>query len=498
MTTDNKRASGILLHPTSLPGRFGIGQLGDECFKFIDFLHSSGQTLWQILPFHPTGFTNCPYSTISAFSGNPYLISYDILINEGYLSEDDIPKYNDINPEKVDFGKVYETVYQTLKKAFNNFKNKCSKADSKEFEDFCKEADYWLDDYTLFAALKNNFDGKPWFLWDNDIKFREKKAVQNNRKVLSDEIDFQKFLQFKFFQQWKAVKKYANDRGIKIISDIPLYIAHDSADVWSHPEFFQMDETLNPITKAGVPPDYFSATGQLWGNPLYDWEKLKNSDFEWWIERIKLNIASSDILRFDHFRGFSAYWSVPWQEETAINGRWEKAYGSELFEKVRKLFGNITMIAEDLGLITDDVIKLRDDYGFLGMKILQFAFDSNDKNDFLPHNYNKNSIVYTGALDNDTINGWYDNANENDKNYFCEYSVSDGKNPSWDMIRSAWASVSQYAVTTMQDILSLDSNARMNTPGTVFGNWEWRYKNGDLNEKHINMLKKITDLYQRK
>lgn len=409
-----ERAAGILLHPTSLPGKFGIGQLGKEAYEFVDFLIMAGQKLWQMLPFNPTGYTNCPYSSASAFAGNPYLISYEKLVEEGLLEESELPKEEIFKIERVDFGKVYETVFTTLKKAYIRFKN-IDGIEKVKYEKFCKDERSWLEDYALFSAVKDSFNGKPWFDWEKDIKFRKKEAVEKYKKELCDDIEFHKFMQYEFFKQWIELKNYANMNEIKIICDIPLYIAHDSADVWANPEIFQMDEELTPISKAGVPPDYFSATGQLWGNPLFNWENKRKDGYKWWIERVRLNYKVSDLLRFDHFRGFAGYWAVPWTDETAVNGKWEKGDGAELFQKVREVFGNEIMIAEDLGVITDDVKELRDKNGFFGMKILQFAFDSKDENDFIPHKYCTDSIVYTGALDNDTVKGWADSASKEDR-----------------------------------------------------------------------------------
>ncbi len=492
---DKIRASGILLHPTSLPGKYGIGQLGGECREFIDFLGETGQKLWQILPLNPTGYTNCPYSSISAFAGNPYLISYDELISDKLLTSDDLPECTGFSDDRVDFGKVYETVFSVLKKAFYNFLDRKDKIE--DYNKFCQDEHYWLDDYALFSAIKDSMGGNPWFEWPENVRIREKDTILTLRKTLKDDIEFHKFIQYIFFRQWMKIKEYANLKGVKIISDIPLYIAHDSADVWAHPEIFQMDVSLSPSAQAGVPPDYFSSTGQLWGNPVYNWDELKRSGYEWWIERIKINKEISDILRFDHFRGFSEFWAVPWDHETAVYGEWKKAFGDELFNAVRKEFGDVTMIAEDLGIITDDVKELRDKYGFVGMKILQFGFDSGEDNEFLPHTYHSHSIVYTGSLDNDTVKGWHDKASQDDRNFFDDYVVREYGAPSWDLIRSAWSSVSCFAMTTMQDILENGNSARMNTPGTTFGNWEWRYKNTEITADYKNRLRKITETYKR-
>lgn len=493
-----KRKSGILLHPTSLPGKYGIGTLGDEAFKFVDFLIESGQTLWQILPLNPTGYADCPYSPLSAFAGNPYLIDLETLVSEGYLTTEEIsPLYDSIQPSAVDFGKIYTTKFTILRSAYERFKKNMKGAVGAKYHYFIEDNSYWLDDYSLFMAIKIR-EGKSWFNWDESLKYREPDTLAKVKEELSDEIDFQKFMQYKFFEQWKTLKSYANNNGIKIIGDIPMYVAYDSSDCWANPEVFMMDETLVPTLKAGVPPDYFSATGQLWGNPVFNWEYLKETNFEWWIDRIRINSLTSDILRFDHFRAFSAFWGVPFADPTAQYGSWIKSYGKELFAKSVKEFPNTEMIAEDLGFITPDVEDLRDTFGFKGMKILQFAFDSNDDSDFLPHNYTKNSIVYTGSLDNNTVKGWYDEASEKDREFMIRYTKADSENVSWDIISSAWASVSDYAVTTMQDLFSLGSTSRMNTPGTPSGNWQWRYTSEMITEEIINKLLNITGLYGRR
>lgn len=492
----SNRKAGILLHPTSLPGQYGIGTLGKESYDFVDFLIESDQRLWQLLPMNPTGYADCPYSPLSAFAGNPYLIDLDILISESLLTEGECSPLKEENNGKVDFGKIYTFKFDILKKAFQRFSASMSGTTKAKYEYFLQHNSYWLDDYALFAAIKK-YTSKSWFDWDKELKFREKDALLEISAKLKNEIDFEKFMQYKFFEQWKALKSYANNNGVKIIGDIPMYVAYDSSDCWANPKVFQLDDTLTPFFKAGVPPDYFSATGQLWGNPVFDWNFLKSTDYKWWLDRIRINSETADILRFDHFRAFAEFWAVPFSDDTAEFGHWQAAHGMALFSEAIKLFPNTELIAEDLGLITPDVIALRDTFGLKGMKILQFAFDSKDESDFLPHNYNSNSIVYTGSLDNNTIKGWYDNASEEDKKYMCSYTRSSPDDISWELIRSAYATVSDYAVATMQDVFSLGESSRMNTPGTASGNWQWRYSKNMLTQDIINKLKNITVLYGR-
>lgn len=492
-----KRSSAILLHPTSLPGKQGIGTLGKEAYKFIDFLIQAGQKLWQICPIGPTGYGDSPYASFSAFAGNPFLIDLEDLIEKSYLEESDIEFLKDFSNEKVEYEKVYNTKFNILKKAYEKCKKSKDDIFQEKFENFINNNNYWIEDYAMFMAIKHHFSGKSWEEWDDDIRLREKDAMEKYSMILKDEIDFLKFVQYIFFDQWNRLKTYANNNFIQIIGDIPIYVAMDSSDAWANPEVFLFNEDRKPIAVAGVPPDYFSATGQLWGNPLYNWEYMEKEGFSWWLNRIKLNREIADILRFDHFRGFAAYWAVPAKDNTAINGVWEQAKGYELFEKIVETYGDINMIAEDLGTITPDVLKLRDDFSFPGMKILQFAFDTEEGNNALPHEYIQNTTVYTGSHDNDTIKGWFDNASVKDKEYAKKYINSDGKDIVWDLIRAAWASVSVIAVTNLQDILELGSEARMNTPGTLGGNWEWRYKDGDLTQELVDKLKKITEIYMR-
>ncbi|MFP4365350.1 MAG: 4-alpha-glucanotransferase [Spirochaetia bacterium] len=492
-----ERASGILLHPTSLPGKYGIGDMGKQAYKFVDFLVKSRQKLWQLCPLGPTGYGDSPYQCFSAMAGNPLLISLEDLVLAGIVSEDDLTLPQKFPEEEVDYGPVIGFKYTVLRKAYANFKKKAYSLIHTKFTNFCDHHSAWLEDYTLFMALKNYFNGKPWSRWDDDIRLREPEAIERYKKELEDEIMFHKFLQYIFYDQWLQLRAYANRNYVKLIGDIPIFVSFDSSDAWANPEIFQFNEDRRPIKVAGVPPDYFSATGQLWGNPVYDWDKLEETGFAWWIENIKSKLELYDIIRIDHFRGFAAYWAVPAEEKTAIKGEWVPAKGYELFKTVEKALGGLPIIAEDLGVITPDVEELRDYFKFPGMKILQFAFDSSEENDYLPHNYARNCVVYTGTHDNDTVVGWYDKANEVDKKWATEYVNSNGTDVHWDFIRACWSSVAVMAVTPLQDVLGLGSEARMNTPGTASGNWQWRFTNEQLTDEHAQRLAHLSGLFNR-
>ena len=493
-----ERSSGILLHPTSLPSKYGIGDLGEAAYKFIDFLVKSKQKLWQTLPLGPTGYGDSPYQCFSAFAGNPLLISLEKLVEEGYLSQSDIETDEKFDDNHVDYGRVINFKYALYKKAYENFKNNATLLQKTQFESFCQNEKAWLEDYTLFMACKDHFGGKVWREWEEGIATRDLGAINHYKWQLADPIGFQKFIQFLFFSQWLELKAYANRNYVKLIGDITIFVADDSADAWSNPELFQFDEKGYPIVVAGVPPDYFSATGQLWGNPLYDWEAMQKTDFNWWIDRVSSLLKVADIIRIDHFRGFEAYWAVPYGEPTAINGEWRKAPGHELFNAIKKALGDLPILAEDLGLITPGVIELRDAFGLPGMKILQFAFDSSEENNYIPHSYNPNTVVYTGTHDNDTTLGWYQKASDADKAYVNNYMHTKGDSDIvWDFIRTAWASVSNIALVPMQDLFSLDSSARMNTPGVAAGNWGWRYTEEALTDELANKLRSLTELYGR-
>ena len=494
-----ERSSGILLHPTSLPGKYGIGSLGKEAYKFVDFLKKSNQKLWQIFPLGPTGYGDSPYQCFSSFAGNPYLIDFDLLIEQNLLTEEDLKDVNfGGNEEYIDYGAIYNQKYPLLRKAYENFKANGNKELKEKLETFKTENSSWLDDYSLYISLKNHFNGLPWNEWEDDIRTRKEAAINKYKAELANEIEYHNFIQFLFFTQWNNVKKYANDNGIKIIGDIPIFVAVDSSDAWANPEIFLFDPELKPVKVAGVPPDYFSATGQLWGNPLYDWDKLKELNYKWWVDRVRANLSTCDIIRIDHFRGFEAYWAVPYGDDTAINGQWVKGPGIDLFNKIKEELGELPIIAEDLGLMTQGVIDLRDATGFPGMKILGFAFDSEEENDYLPHTYTKNCVVYTGTHDNDTLIGWFTKAKEKDKQFARDYLNSQtDDNIHWDAIRGAWSSVANMAIAPIQDFLGLGSEARINTPGVASGNWQWRLKDDVLTDELAEKIAKFTKVYSR-
>jgi 4-alpha-glucanotransferase len=494
----NERLSGILLHITSLPGPYGIGTMGKEAFEFVDFLVLSGQKIWQILPLGHTGYGDSPYQCFSAFAGNPLLIDLDKLIEDGLLEESELPNNLVFNDDKVDFGQVFNYKFAVLRKAYERFKTSNNHLRQIQFENFTKKTSFWLEDYAFFMALKNHFGGKSWAQWERQVKTREPEALTRYRQHLADEIDFYCFLQFVFDHQWQELKSYANLNDIKIIGDIPLYVASDSADAWSNPEIFDFDKNLNPRTVAGVPPDYFSATGQLWGNPIYKWDVLQHQGFSWWAERIKGNLILYDILRIDHFRGLAAYWAVPFGEDTAIKGEWIKAPGKQLLEALYKNLGELPIIAEDLGVITPDVVELRDGFGLPGMKILQFAFDSGEENDFMPHTFVKNCVVYTGTHDNDTTLGQFKSVKDADRQFMKDYFEVNEKDPAWSFIKLAWSTVANLAIAPLQDLLRLDTEARMNFPGKASGYWQWRYRKEMLKPQHAEELLKITRLYGRR
>lgn len=487
-----ERGSGIIMHITSLPNKYGIGSFGEEAFKFVDFLKNAGQKYWQVLPLGPTGYGDSPYQCFSAFAGNPYFIGLDLLVKDGLLNLEDIENI-DLGKEKerVDYYKIFKNKMEILKKAYKNNK--------ESLEDFKLENKKWIEDYGLFMALKTKFDLKAWYTWDEDIRFREKEAMDKYKKELEDEIGYWIFLQYVFHKQWSSLKEYANSNGIKIIGDIPIYVAGDSCDVWADHKMFLLDEERVPLRVAGCPPDYFSETGQLWGNPLYDWEYLDKNNYIWWIDRIKTSLKLYDLVRIDHFRGFEAFWSIPYGDETAINGEWVKGPGVKLFNKVKDELGEVNIIAEDLGLLTQEVIDFLKETGFPGMKVLQFAFSRDYESQYVPHNHIKNCIVYTGTHDNDTFLGWFqDEKNKDDVGYAKEYlKLSEEEGYNWGFIRGAWSSVAALAMAPMQDFLGLDNNYRMNKPSIAENNWTWRAREEQLNEDLEIKIKKLTELYKR-
>lgn len=493
------RVSGILLHPTSLPGRFGIGNVGREAYQFIDFLAESKQHIWQVLPLGPTGHGNSPYMSYSSMAGNPMLISLESLQNKGLLSGDDLNPIPHFPEHIVDYERVAQTKAPLLDKAAENFRHHASDEQRAQFHHYCEERAFWLDDYALFMALKDTHGGQSWVQWEHDIAQRDPDTLDHWRKRLTTDIYHHKFWQFEFYQQWNQLKHYANERGISIIGDMPIYVAHDSADVWSLPHIFQLDpETGEPALMAGVPPDYFSETGQLWGNPIYNWEKMREWGFQWWMQRFGALLDYVDLIRIDHFRGFRAYWEVPQGETTAMNGRWVEAPGEELFQTLKEELGNLPIIAEDLGVITPDVEALRDQFGFPGMKILQFAFGSGSDNPYLPFNYVRNCLVYTGTHDNNTTVGWFEGLQDWERDGLLRYlGHISPEGIHWDLIRLALSSIADAAIFPLQDVLGLGSEARMNCPGNPSDNWLWRCQADDLKPELSDRLRQLTFTFGR-
>ncbi|MBN1219140.1 MAG: 4-alpha-glucanotransferase [Anaerolineae bacterium] len=510
---DLTRYSGILLHPTSFPGPYGIGDLGESAYQFIDFLVEAKQSIWQVLPLGPTGYGDSPYASFSTFAGNPLLISLDKLVAVGDLDAADLADGPRFPIDKVDYGQVIQWKMPLLEKAARNFLRNAEAKRQADFDTFCTEYAGWLDDFALFMVVKEHFDrqareagvfGAMWNnYWDKDIALRRTRAMARWQKEQVEAIGVKKVLQYYFFEQWGALRRYANQQDIKIVGDIPIFVAPDSVDVWANRGLFHLDKTGQPTVVAGVPPDYFSETGQLWGNPLYNWRAMAKQNYQWWIERVQATLQLVDIIRIDHFRGFEAYWEIPAGEKTAIKGRWVKAPGMELFETIKAALGELPILAEDLGVITPAVVALRDHFGFPGMKILQFAFDAkeagelNATNAFLPHNYNRNAVVYTGTHDNDTTRGWYRERTAEEKDLIRRYLARDDHDIVWHFIRLALASSACFAIVPLQDVLNLDSDARMNTPSTLGGNWAWRYRPEALNGWVSNRLRELVDLYGR-
>ncbi len=491
------RAAGILLHPTSLPGSYGIGDIGPAAFDWLDFLAESGCTLWQVLPLGPTGYGDSPYQCFSAFAGNPYLISPDRLIEEGLLHSDDLVDHPQFPDGKVDFGAVIPWKLGVLDRAYNHFVQMDSPKLKSAYNAFQAAQVNWLDDFALFMALKEAHGGAPWPSWEVPLRHREPEALQAAWQQYANDVERQKFRQFLFSRQWSELRSYAEKRNISIIGDIPIFVAHDSADVWAHPDLFFMDEEGNPKVVAGVPPDYFSPTGQLWGNPLYRWEVHKISGYKWWLDRISTVLQSVDIIRMDHFRGFAGYWEIPAGMPTAEIGRWVPGPGADFFRKVKNNLGELPLIAEDLGVITDDVVALREEFNLPGMKIFQFAFGSGPTDKFLPHNYPQNCVVYTGTHDNDTTLGWFQSAPDSERDYCRRYLARDDQHIVWHMIRAIWGSVASLSLTTMQDLLNLGTEARMNFPGKPSGNWTWRMPADSASSELAARLKELNYVFGR-
>lgn len=496
---ENKRQSGLILHPTSLPGKFGIGDLGREAYEFVDFLVRSKASLWQILPLGIPSYGNSPYQCISAFAGNPLLVSPEFLVIDHFIEEQDIKVLPKFNNTKVDFDKVAKWKNKIFKKAFENYKNTDLMSRVRDFEGFCEEQSYWLDDFSVYASIKQAYPDRLWSDWPKELAMRKPDAISKWKTDNADSILFQKFLQFMFHYQWHNLKSYANRNNVQVVGDIPIFVAYDSSDVWANPDQFLLDEEGKLISVAGVPPDYFSETGQRWGNPLYRWNKMREDDFHWWRLRIKHIFEQVDWVRIDHFRGFEAYWEIPAEEETAINGEWVKGPGTDFFSTIEKYLGELPIIAEDLGVITPEVEALRDQFKFPGMKILHFAFFEGDDNPYLPHHYNQNCVVYTGTHDNNTTIGWYREIEKPVKErlkHYLGHSVRRG-NVAKYLVRLAWSTTANMALCPVQDILNLDEKSRMNMPGTVGENWNWRFSKSDLNEEHSEWLAELNTIYQR-
>lgn len=492
------RSAGVLLHISSLPSPHGIGTLGKESYRFVKFLKKAGQKYWQILPIGPTGYGDSPYQCYSAYAGNPLLIDIDMLIEENLVNPDDHDLLIiDKKESFADYAQLYSFKNIILHKAYGKFTEIAAVEQKLAFDKFCRKNSFWLDDFALFMSLKIHFGQKMWTSWDDDIRLREENALAKYTEKLFDEINTQKFIQYIFFKQYKALKKFANKNGIEIYGDMPIYVSMDSSDVWANPENFMLNEDRKPIKVAGCPPDYFSPTGQLWGNPLYDWDKMEKENYKWWVSRVKYSSKLFDRTRIDHFRGFESYYAIPAADETAEYGEWLKGPGMKLFNVIKSQIPNVDLVAEDLGFLTDDVRKMLKESGYPGMNVLEFAFSA-DKSDsgYLPHNYEKNSVCYIGTHDNDTIIGWYNSQDEKTKKFVNKYlDIRDGDDIAWAFIRSAYMSVCDTAIIQMQDFLGLGSGARMNTPSTVGnGNWQWRMKAEDINKPLAKKIKKLAKL----
>lgn len=491
MTPDHHpRSAGVLLHPTSLPGRYGIGDLGDELTVFLDWAASAGMRLWQVLPLNPPGFGNSPYGCLSSFAGNPLLISPQRLLHEALLPDIAVaPHFPD---DTVAFERVMAWKTELLRSSWNHFQENATSEQRIALRVFLEadEQQSWLDDFALYMVLKQETDGAPWWAWEKKVARRDPAALADAAKTHAAEIDFQKYVQFLFFRQWRAVRDLAASRSIRILGDLPIYVACDSADVWASRELFQLDEHGQPSVVAGVPPDYFSATGQRWGNPLYRWDVLRQTKYQWWVARVRANLRFADLIRLDHFRGFAAYWEIPASESTAIHGRWMPGPGKALFDAIRDALGDLPLVAEDLGFITPEVHELRRAIGVPGMKILQFGFSSVDST-HLPHRYDRQTVVYTGTHDNDTARGWFDSAPPEDRARAEAYLGCEVNSIAWGMIRTAYVSVAELAVIPVQDILGLGTEGRMNHPGEGLDNWDWRLLPGALTHEHAERLRKL-------
>jgi len=492
------RSSGILLHPTSLPGRYGIGDLGEYAYRFVDWLESLGQSIWQVLPLGPTSYGDSPYQTLSAFAGNPYLVSLDKLKADGLLTSANLADVPNFPIHHVDYGWVIDYHIKKLKIAFQTFERQANHDQQQAFDSWCADNAYWLDDFAFFVALKDKHNSRPWVEWDEKLALRDAKALAKAQKDLANQITEQKFRQWLFFKQWYEIKYYANNKGIRLFGDLPIFVAHDSADVWANQDDYFLDAKGNPEVIAGVPPDYFSPTGQRWGNPLYRWSKMKERRYSWWISRFKAILSLVDYIRVDHFRGFEAYWEIPGDEETAINGHWVEGPGHDLFNVVKEELGELPIIAEDLGVITEGVEKLRDDFNLPGMKVLQFAW-SDPTNPFLPHQHTPNAVVYSGTHDNNTTVGWWHGEVDSETRDFIQnYLGREVHEINWTLIRQGMMSPAHTFIMPMQDVLGYGGDARMNTPGKPSGNWTWRFTADAFDHPSKDRLGHFTWLYQRR
>jgi len=491
------RKSGVLLPVASLPSAYGIGCFSKEAYGFTDLLKEAGQSCWQILPLGPTSYGDSPYQSFSTFAGNPYFIDPEDLIGRGWITREECDSYDfGDDAESVDYEKIYYSRFKLLRTAWKN----SHIAEDKGFHKFCKENSFWLEDYSLYMAVKDSFGGASWIEWDEDIKTRRPEAMKKYNERFGPEKEFYQFQQYMFQTQWKKLKAYANQQGIQIIGDIPIYVAFDSSDAWANPELFQFDKECKPIAVAGCPPDAFSVTGQLWGNPLYDWKYHKKTGFEWWVKRMAFCYRLYDVVRIDHFRAFDEYYAIPAEAKTAENGTWKPGPGYALFAAMKKELGEREVIAEDLGFLTPSVLKLVKKSGYPGMKVLQFAFDSREESDYLPHNYDHNCVVYTGTHDNDTVLGWYQELEEPDKalcDRYLNLANCKEKDIPWEFIRAAFASVADLAVIPMQDYLGLGAEARINIPSTLGGNWQWRMKKDSFTKELAKKMRSMTELYGR-
>lgn len=488
------RASGVLLHISSLADPYGIGTLGKKSREFVKFLDDAGQTYWQMLPVGPTGYGDSPYQSFSTYAGNPYFVDLDILKDLELLTREEIENKIFVdNPEKADFGRIYQERFEVLRLAYSRFD-----IENKDFKLFIEKNAKWLQDYVLFMSIKDYFHGVKWTEWPDEFKYRNQDALARFEEENIEEVNFHRFIQFMFFEQWDDLKKYMKEYGILTIGDLPIYVAEDSSDVWANPEVFQLNDNLDPEFVGGCPPDAFSDDGQLWGNPIYNWDHLEETGYQWWLDRIEWNFNIFDCIRLDHFRGFESYWRIPAGDKTAKNGSWQPGPGMKLFGALREKFGDLPIIAEDLGYMTKEVYNFRMETGFPSMKILQFAFDPECNSDYLPHNYDDNCVVYTGTHDNDTIIGWLENARfeeiETAKKYL---NITDEETFNWGLIRGAMTSVAKMAIFQMQDLLMLDNSTRMNNPGILGGNWEWRMRDGALNPYLSGRLRELTRISGR-